>query len=299
MRSFKSLVLILGALISVSNAINVVSTNDDGWAEQNIRVLFNDLVAAGYNVVLSAPALDKSGTGSSDAPATTLASACEFNSCPKGSPAEGSDASNSRLNYVNSFPVTSVRFGIQTLSPQFFGGPPDIVVSGPNVGANLGSTTQISGTVGAACEAVKEGIPAIAFSGSTGSQIGFTAAAPSPNYPSIYATLSTTITNTLTSTAKPFLPAGIFLNVNFPSTSSCTSASKFSFVLSRINSASSGTPADVSTCGTTRLPTESSVVGTKGCFVSISVGNATTKDDATAASQATVLSKLSSLLSCI
>ena len=60
-----------------------------------------------------------------------------------------------------------MRFGIQTLAPQFFGGPPEIVVSGPNVGsesllivklslahsdihlfvANLGTGTQGSGTV--------------------------------------------------------------------------------------------------------------------------------------------------------
>lgn len=44
--------------------------------------------------------------------------------------------------------VTSVRFGIQTVSPQFFDGVgPDFVVAGPNVGANLGKTTLESGTV--------------------------------------------------------------------------------------------------------------------------------------------------------
>ncbi|KAJ3739919.1 hypothetical protein DFH05DRAFT_1537710 [Lentinula detonsa] len=58
----------------------------------------------------------------------------EFNTCPTGSPPEGFNASDSHLNYVNAFPVNSVRFGIQTLSPKFFGGAPDFVVSGPNVG---------------------------------------------------------------------------------------------------------------------------------------------------------------------
>lgn len=58
----------------------------------------------------------------------------------------------------------------QNLSATYFGGLPDIAAAGPNVGTNLGLTTLVSGTVGAATEAAKEGIPGLAFSGSTGSQ---------------------------------------------------------------------------------------------------------------------------------
>ena len=76
-------------------------------------------------------------TGSSTATPTPLTEPCEFNSCPSGSPAEGSDSSNDRLNYVNSYPVNSVEYGIQTLSPKFFGGNPDIAVAGFNVGGKL------------------------------------------------------------------------------------------------------------------------------------------------------------------
>ena len=43
-----------------------------------------------------------------------------------------------RFNYVNEFPADAAKYGIQTLSPKFFGGPPDFVVSGPNVGLNTG-----------------------------------------------------------------------------------------------------------------------------------------------------------------
>lgn len=59
---------------------------------------------------------------------------CEYDSCPIGSPAEGNNASMPRFNYVNSYPVTSIRYGIQTLSPKYFGGAPDIAVAGFNVG---------------------------------------------------------------------------------------------------------------------------------------------------------------------
>lgn len=165
--------------------------------------------------------------------------------------------------------------------------------------ANLGSTVKISGTVGAATEAAKEGIPAIAFSGTTGSQISYTAA--QQPYITVYGDLSTNVTQTLAATAKPYLPSNIWLNVNYPSVSSstCSSPTKFKFVLSRINSAGSGTAADVNTCGSTRLPTETTVVNTSGCYASISVGVATTKGDATAAQQAVVLGKLKKLLSCL
>ena len=157
----------------------------------------------------------------------------------------------------------------------------------------------ISGTVGAATEAAKEGIPAIAFSGTTGSQISYTAA--QQTYILVYSDLSVNVTQTLASTTKPYLPSNIWLNVNYPavSSNSCSSPSQFKFVLSRINSASSSTAADVNTCGSTRLPTETSVVGTSGCYTSISVGVATTKGDASAAQQAVVLGKLKSILSCL
>ncbi|KAL8839767.1 MAG: hypothetical protein Q9170_001638 [Blastenia crenularia] len=286
----------LGFLPLLAQSTNIVLSNDDGWAEINIRVFYNMLTRAGDSVIVSAPADNESGT---DKPATPLTKPCEFNSCPTGSPAQGSNTSMPRFNYVNSYPVTSMRYGIQTLSPKFFGGAPELAVAGFNVGANLGSTTLISGTVGAATEAAKESIPAIAFSGTTGSQTAWTA--PVQTYMNVYADLSTNVTQTLIASGKPFLPSNVWLNVNYPavSSTSCSSTRKFKFVLSRINAASSGTAADVKTCGNTRLPTESSVVGTSGCYASISVGRADTKGDASAAQQAVVLGKLGKILSCL
>ena len=120
----------------------------------------------------------------------------------------------------------------------------------------------------------------------------------------VYADLSTTITQTLTNSGKPYLPPNVFLNVNFPEVtdSKCRSISDFKFVLSRIYPAVpfvSGN--DVETCGNDeRLPTESKVVDTDdGCYVSISAGHADNKRDANAAEQKMVLQKLSSILSCL
>jgi len=94
---------------------------------------------------------------------------------------------------------------------------------------------------------------------------------------------------------EPILPRNVTMNVNYPSASgACADPDAFRFVLSRINAAASGAAPDVRTCGTDRLPTESSVVATTpGCFVSVSVMNAVTKDDVDAATQAFVLRKLS------
>ena len=59
-------------------------------------------------------------------------------------------------------------------------------------------------------------------------------------------------------------------------------------------------PKDVVTCGNGgRLPTETTVVGTAGCYASISVGEAVLKTDANATSQAVVLGKLKGILSCL
>ncbi len=77
-------------------------------------------------------------------------------------------------------------YGINTLSQKFFGGRPDIAVAGSNVGSNLGTATLESGTVGAATEASKLGVPGLAFSGETGDQTAWHVE-PVPKYSEIYA----------------------------------------------------------------------------------------------------------------
>ena len=82
-----------------TQAINVVISNDDGWAEINIRQLYNSLTKAGYNSIISAPAENKSGTGSSDEePEKVGSDGCEFASCPAGSPPYGKNESEPQFN---------------------------------------------------------------------------------------------------------------------------------------------------------------------------------------------------------
>ncbi|EJF59255.1 sure-like protein [Dichomitus squalens LYAD-421 SS1] len=317
MKHWTSLVstISIALLIRGASAQNIILTNDDGWAVAQIRAQRDALVDAGFNVVLSAPADNKSGTGSSTATPQPLSQPCEFNTCATGSPAEGFNASDPTLNYVNSFPVDAVRFGIQTLAPEFFGSAPEFVVSGPNVGTvldNLGTVTQNSGTVGAACEAAKEGIPSAAFSAATDAQISFTTLASSPNSPDtlsalLYAELTANFTRTLLGpAARPILPSGVTLNVNYAATTfsssgapngDCATASDFQWVFTRL--LPNSTAVDVETCGSENLPDETTVADS-GCFATVTVMNATTKSDVDADVQAQVLDRLtpSGLLTC-
>ncbi|HWI54088.1 MAG TPA: 5'/3'-nucleotidase SurE [Desulfobacteria bacterium] len=61
---------------------------------------------------------------------------------------------------VNGTPSDCVKLAIQALLPKL----PDIVVSGINLGANLGTDVLYSGTVSAALEGVINGVPSVAVS---------------------------------------------------------------------------------------------------------------------------------------
>jgi 5'/3'-nucleotidase SurE len=53
----------LVALLPLTQAANIVLSNDDGWAEINIRQFYEALTSSGDEVVISAPAENKYGSG--------------------------------------------------------------------------------------------------------------------------------------------------------------------------------------------------------------------------------------------
>ncbi|KAG9080065.1 hypothetical protein FRC06_007116, partial [Ceratobasidium sp. 370] len=128
-----------------------------------------------------------------------------------------------------------------TVAPNFFGGPPDILVAGPNLRTviinsedNLGDITPISDPVGVATKAAKQGLPAIAFSGRSGSARSYTKLKAGDS-PFIYAQIAQKLAAALTATAKPWMPKGAGLNVNLPKISStCASVGDFRFVLTHV-----------------------------------------------------------------
>ncbi|KAI0759167.1 survival protein sure-like phosphatase/nucleotidase [Irpex lacteus] len=304
MISFTTYQIVLASLVGIAHCLTkVVLTNDDGWA-----------------VILSAPAENQSGTGSKSATPTPLTEPCQFDSCPAGSPAEGFNASDPRLNYVNAFPVDAVRYGIQTLGPRFFGSAPDFVVSGPNIGCKhysgfdtgitiltADSPVNLGPGVGAASEAALEGIPAIAVSGESTSSESYTILESDPNSldslaSKVNSQLTVKLVNALlASPARPVLPSNTILNINLSPALLCSSADEYKFILTRLLPDPFHLATDVSTCGTSHLPDEitTMIKTVGGCHVTVSVVDATTKSDVDATRQAVVLNRLSSILSCL
>ena len=226
-------------------------------------------------------------------------------------------------------------YGIETIAPQYFNMSVDLALTGPNVGcmslkppsrwtyifantshlttATLGNDVLTSGSVGAATRAVLLGVPAISFSGLSGSPAAWDIG-NGWGYPHIYSDLSIKIVQTLLATSEPYLPNNTWLNVNYPTSAEVCpyTPEGFDIVLSRINSVDDkdpkdSTPPDVRTCGSTRLPTEEKVIKKSAtappkfhpCVVSISVGRADTKGDAGAEEQAVVLEKLGNIFTCL
>jgi len=99
---------------------------------------------------------------------------------------------------VDGTPADCVVLGVHLL------GRPDLLVSGINIGANLGLDLTHSGTVAAALEGASLGIPSIAFSLDTsGEELNFARAAE-------------WAVRLARRVAERGLPKGVLLNVNFP-----------------------------------------------------------------------------------
>lgn len=62
-RSFVKYASLVALTAGGSQALRVIQSNDDGWAELNVRVFHDMLIAAGHDAVLSGPAENMSGQG--------------------------------------------------------------------------------------------------------------------------------------------------------------------------------------------------------------------------------------------
>jgi len=148
-----------------ASALDILLTNDDSWNTANIQTLFTTLQNAGHSVIMSAPCTGQSGKGG----------AVNF---LKEVPVDMSESdidqycvgqTNSTLTfkaYVEGTPVMALMYGLDVVAPATWGKGPDLVISGPNEGHNLGFLTNNSGTVGNINFAIARGIPAIAVSAS-------------------------------------------------------------------------------------------------------------------------------------
>lgn len=127
----------------------ILLTNDDGIDAPGLAALAEALAGLD-DLVVSAPADNRSGVGMSITLGRDL-QAKRHEDGPGGIQRHSLDGT----------PADAVKYGLQKL---FGGKAPRLVVSGVNLGPNLGINVRCSGTVGAAMEAVVAGIPALAVS---------------------------------------------------------------------------------------------------------------------------------------
>ncbi len=123
--------------------MRILLSNDDGYFSPGLAMLAESLAGLG-DITVVAPERDRSGASNSltlDRPLTVRRSANGF-------------------MFVNGTPTDCVHLAVTGLLEQL----PDLVVSGINLGANMGDDTIYSGTVAAAMEGFLLGIPSIAVS---------------------------------------------------------------------------------------------------------------------------------------
>lgn len=123
--------------------MRILISNDDGYFAPGIEILAKALAGLG-EVTVVAPERDRSGASNSltlDRPLTVRKSANGF-------------------LFVNGTPTDCVHLAVTGLLKEL----PDMVVSGINLGANMGDDTIYSGTVAAATEGYLLGIPSLAIS---------------------------------------------------------------------------------------------------------------------------------------
>ena len=174
-----------------SQALDILITNDDGYDTYYIQALYGTLRAHGHTVTISAPKGNQSGKSSSFTFFTPTA--------------VGTAEGDPNVHYVDSTPVMSVMYGLDVVLDEA----PDLVISGPNEGHNLGDMTNHSGTVGAAMKALNRGVPSIAVSADRD---------PRTSPPQEVAAFVADIVSELESNQynDRLLPEGMALNVNIP-----------------------------------------------------------------------------------
>jgi 5'-nucleotidase len=141
-----------------AHPLEIVVTNDDGYSAPGIAAIATALAnEPATHVDVVAPAQNRSGTSDKTTPGRIVTHNVKT--------ADGMPATA-----VDGYPADTVNVALDQLHLK-----PALVVSGVNFGANVGPLTAISGTVGAAKQAVRRGIPALAVSQGS---------AAKPDYPS-------------------------------------------------------------------------------------------------------------------
>lgn len=238
--------LILGAgaalCASPAFALNIVLSNDDGLTS-NVKALYDELKAAGHSVIVSVPCTGQSGRSGAIvmySTATIIADndktqidaegGCHNGAAPIGAPAVGqftkSGYTGGDYHYVHGTPVMATMYGLDVLATARWGKAPDLVLSGPNEGQNVGKLVINSGTIGNVQFSAGRGIPSIALSASADSADN-TGLANAKSKVVAQLTLKLIAALQAKAGSSALLPAGVALNVNFPDSPSTSNVFAF------------------------------------------------------------------------
>ncbi|KAM3462809.1 hypothetical protein MY5147_005682 [Beauveria neobassiana] len=209
-------------LAGSAQALNILLNNDDGFASGNLREVYRLLNEAGHNAWIVAPATMQSGMGgkSDFSREGNLTAASQYDLIPKGAPSIGSDPHDSHIWYYNGTPAACTFVALDYVLPRFADFKvPDLVLTGPNFGTNLGPFVwTLSGTAGAAYAATHRSIPAIALSGSNREVPYFDVKNGSDPATLVAKVAVKVVDQVISSSPKggPLLPLGYGLSVNIP-----------------------------------------------------------------------------------
>ncbi len=164
----------------------IVLSNDDGFNAEGLRVL-RDEVAKVADVVIVAPESEQSAVGH----AITLALPLKVRQVVEN---------GEFIGYaVNGTPADCIKIAVSVLLKE----PPEMVLSGINLGGNLGTCAIYSGTVSAATEGAIMGLPSVAVSLNTFENPDF---GPAAEF----------VRKLVPLVLEKGLPEGVSLNVNVP-----------------------------------------------------------------------------------
>jgi 5'/3'-nucleotidase SurE len=153
-------ILVVALLVCASPvyALNIVLSNDDGLTS-SLVALYEALKYAGHDVIVSVPCTGQSGRGTAIVMYSTVVivpdndaqieaeggrhnGAAPTGAAPTGARAVGpftkAGYTNGDFFYVHGAAVMATMYGLDVIAPARWGKAPDLVLSGPNEGQNVG-----------------------------------------------------------------------------------------------------------------------------------------------------------------
>jgi 5'-nucleotidase len=221
--------------VTPAQARNILLCNDDSIVAANLRALKQRLSEAGHSVIVAAPIDNQSGRGGyisflSPVPALTGAErSAKALGLPAGTAGVGQDPADADVHYVNGTPVAACLYGIDVAAQAKWGASPELVISGPNEGNNTGHINPSSGTFNNLLYAINRGLPALAVSDASTSQVNWSSTLPLPATARAFEVADIVVRlldevlevrpprhHAERRDGRPLMPAGIGLNVNVP-----------------------------------------------------------------------------------